>query len=250
MDVHKNILKFSIITVNKNNGKGLRKTLQSIEMQTETDYEVIVIDGNSNDDSSEVIAEFNGLICRFEIENHLGVYAAMNQGVNLARGEWSIFMNSGDYFYSSGVLKEFAPKSTSQLAYGRAWIEGASGPAKYNGLPNIWRGQPFCHQALFTKTEILREIPFDTSLSIVADYKFLVQAFLKQMNFEGLGQDICWIEPPGMSGKQVVRRLLEKYRVAKRAFPDKPLLRNSIKQYYLHCSAVMKTRLRGQSGGR
>lgn len=215
--------KFSIISVNKNNGAGLRKTLSSIESQGDSDYEVIVVDAHSTDCSQEVINQFDHMIHKFLLENEPGIYSSMNQAVFQARGEWVIFLNSGDRFYSDEVLRKFSPAETSDVAFGRAWIEDRKEPAKYNGLENIWKGMPFCHQATFVKRAKLVERPFDTRFKIVADYKFLVDSYLAKLVFEDLDQDICRIEMPGKSGRQVLRRLYEKYKVAAASFPDKPV---------------------------
>lgn len=222
--------RFSIITITKNHGEGLRYTLASIEEQSCSDYEVIVIDGHSTDDTLKVIKKFRHIVTKFQPEGEPGIYAAMNQAVGLATGEWTIFLNSGDRFFANDVLANVIPRESTDLAFGRAWHRRAHGPAKYNGLDHIWKGQPFCHQALFTRTQRLRERPFDTSLRIAADYKFMVQAYLENLNFEDLDQEICRIEPPGISGQQIWRRLTEKCMVAKEAFPEKPVLLFTLKQ--------------------
>ncbi len=235
----------SIISINKCNGGGLRKTLTSIDAQLSKDFEVIVVDGHSNDDTLDVVDEFASLITRFCVEERPGVYAAMNQGVGLANGTWTIFLNSGDSFFSHRVLSDFKPNSISQLAYGYAYLEESIRPAPYNGLENIWKGQPFCHQALFTRTEILKAHPFDENLKIAADYKFLVRAFSDGFTFEDLQQDICRIEPPGISGKRIFLRLYEKYIIAKQAFPDKPLFRLTVKQCFDHYRHKLRNKLSG-----
>lgn len=51
-------MKYSIITINYNNGEGLRKTIESVVNQTYKDFEYIVIDGGSTDGSVEIIKEY------------------------------------------------------------------------------------------------------------------------------------------------------------------------------------------------
>ena len=100
-------MQFSVITINFNNGEGLRHTIDSVISQTCHDYEYIIIDGGSTDDSVNVIKLFSDKIDYWVSEKDRGIYHAMNKGVNLAHGQYCIFMNSGDCFYDSSVLEQF-----------------------------------------------------------------------------------------------------------------------------------------------
>lgn len=103
---------FSIVVVALNPGERLKKTLDSIGNQTFTDYEVVLKDGGSNDDSLEKLKR-DGY---FENKNQIviqqkrdkSIYDGMNQAVSLATGRYVLFLNCGDYFYSDRVLEEVA----------------------------------------------------------------------------------------------------------------------------------------------
>lgn len=101
-------MKFSIITINYNNAEGLRKTMASLFNQTYADYEFIVIDGGSNDGSVNFIQEREDRISFWCSEPDKGIYNAMNKGVFHARGEYLIFMNSGDIFHNQDALSKVA----------------------------------------------------------------------------------------------------------------------------------------------
>ena len=98
--------KYTIITINYNNGKELRRTIESVINQTLTDFEHVVIDGGSTDDSISIIKEYADRIDFWISERDKGVYNAMNKGLSHAHGEYVNFMNSGDSFYSPTVLEE------------------------------------------------------------------------------------------------------------------------------------------------
>ncbi|MGN1176819.1 MAG: glycosyltransferase family 2 protein, partial [Roseburia sp.] len=98
--------KYTIITINYNNGKELRRTIESVINQTLTDFEYVVIDGGSTDDSVSIIKEYGDRIDFWISERDKGVYNAMNKGLSHAHGEYVNFMNSGDSFYSPTVLEE------------------------------------------------------------------------------------------------------------------------------------------------
>ena len=99
-------IKISIITINYNDAKGLYKTIQSVINQSFDNYEFIIIDGGSTDDSLTIIDQYKTKIDYFISEPDTGVYNAMNKGIKIAKGEYLIFMNSGDGFYDENVLSK------------------------------------------------------------------------------------------------------------------------------------------------
>ena len=140
-------MKLSIITITYNNADGLRKTLASVAAQTFRDYEHIIVDGGSTDESVDIIRQYadneairlqgytairqekNGKADdtlpnrpiasspnRHEIcwisEKDRGVYDAQNKGIRLAHGEYCYFLNAGDTFCADDVLERmFSPNS-------------------------------------------------------------------------------------------------------------------------------------------
>lgn len=94
----------SIITVNKNNAAGLEKTIQSVVHQTSSDFEYIIIDGASDDNSVEVIKKYSDKINYWVSEPDTGIYNAMNKGIRRASGDYCLFLNSGDFLVSPETL--------------------------------------------------------------------------------------------------------------------------------------------------
>ena len=94
----------TLITINYNNQKGLIKTI-SIKYQTHQDFEFIIVDGGSDDDSKNIR---NKCIRKnkYISEKDKGVYNAMNKGIKMASNEYVVFMNSGDVFYDDFVLEK------------------------------------------------------------------------------------------------------------------------------------------------
>lgn len=105
----------SIITINRNNADGLRKSIESVVTQTQTDFEYLIIDGNSTDESVNVIKEFANhseygkKITYWISETDTGVYNAMNKGITVAKGDYLHMLNSGDW-YESNALDYIIPK--------------------------------------------------------------------------------------------------------------------------------------------
>ena len=98
--------KVSIITINLNNKIGLRKTIESVITQTSNDFEYIIIDGASTDGSLEVLKEFGDKIDYWISEKDSGIYYAMNKGIKIAKGEYLLFLNSGDWLFKNEVLEK------------------------------------------------------------------------------------------------------------------------------------------------
>ena len=101
-------MKLSIITLNLNNAAGLQKTIESVVNQTFTDYEYIIIDGGSTDNSVDVIKQYADKITYWVSEPDKGIYHAMNKGILEAKGVYCLFLNSGDYLYNENVLFDFS----------------------------------------------------------------------------------------------------------------------------------------------
>ena len=135
-------MKLSIITINYNNAKGLRKTLASVAAQTYADIEHIIVDGGSTDGSVEIIREYadnqvkgyrlevkgeensiadinastpytlhhtpSAHVVRWISEPDKGIYNAMNKGIRMATGEYCQFLNSGDWLIDPEVTQRMA----------------------------------------------------------------------------------------------------------------------------------------------
>ena len=89
-------MKLSIITINYNNREGLKKTINSVINQTFRDFEYILIDGGSEDGSKEIILQHEAQFSYWRSEKDHGIYNAMNKGILAAKGDYLLFLNSGD----------------------------------------------------------------------------------------------------------------------------------------------------------
>ena len=107
-------MKVSIITINYNNAKGLKKTLDSIVSQNQADFEYIVIDGNSTDGSQNIIEEYSKQISYWISEPDSGIYNAMNKGIRQATGEYLLFINSGDVIRTETNLSSIISQITGE----------------------------------------------------------------------------------------------------------------------------------------
>jgi len=100
------ITRVSVITVSMNNVSGLTETIASVVAQDYDNMQFVVVDGGSKDGTDKLLAQHEDNIGKVLVEQDVGVYHAMNKGVNLADGEWVIFMNSGDVFSDKDILSK------------------------------------------------------------------------------------------------------------------------------------------------
>ena len=176
-------MRFSIITINYNNDEGLRHTIGSVVCQTYHDYEYIVIDGGSTDDSVSIIKSFADKIDYWVSEEDNGIYHAMNKGVAQAHGDYCIFMNSGDCFYDNQVLCHvFESQADEDIIIGKTVIDDSDHiisppPIGEFTMYHLYSGS-IPHQGSFIRTDLLKKYPYDEKLKISSDWKFFVQTLI------------------------------------------------------------------------
>lgn len=178
-------MKISIITINYNNGKGLEKTVNSVISQTYSDFQYIVIDGNSDDNSREILSRFDDEIDYWVSEPDSGIYNAMNKGITAAEGEYLLFLNSGDEFYNSEVLEKVNPfLATADLVSGSTYlIENGkkiivNSPASLS-FKHMYR-YSIDHPSTFIRRSLFKTVGlYDEDLKIVSDWKWFITALAK-----------------------------------------------------------------------
>lgn len=175
----------SIITVNLNNAAGLQKTIESVFEQTFTDYEYIVIDGGSTDESKRLIEKHQDKFAYAVSENDAGIYNAMNKGIEKAKGEYLLFLNSGDHLCNTSVLqKVFSCPLTDDIIYGDIiWkVEGNEKKGKY---PDVLSFEFFTknslpHQSSFIRNDLFAKIgAYNEDYAIISDWAFFMLAIFK-----------------------------------------------------------------------
>ena len=118
---------FSIITVTWNAAKVIPPTLKSVKAQSCTDYEYLVVDGASTDQTLQLVNEADIAGTRIVSERDNGLYDAMNKAIRLAKGKYLIWMNAGDAFADADSLARLADaaKSNPGVIYGQTQVVNA-----------------------------------------------------------------------------------------------------------------------------
>jgi glycosyltransferase involved in cell wall biosynthesis len=203
-------MKLTIVTINYNNATGLKKTMDSVFSQTDTDFEYIIVDGASTDISISIIKEYeHSNIQHFYwiSEPDKGIYNAMNKGIQQATGEYIYFLNSGDWFADTKVVENiFSAPRKGDVLYGNYYYVTDSKSSLYTypkTLTNGWfYAGGLCHQAVFVKTEHQKKHLFEEKYRFVADWKVLFTLFvLEKKRFEYLNFPISYYTLDGFSSK-------------------------------------------------
>lgn len=176
-------MKISIITVVKNDKHNIEKTIQSCISQRHINIEYIVINGLSTDGTNEIIDKYSDKIHKYINDYDIGIYDAMNKGLDLATGDWIIFMNSGDIFYQDITLYNIFLNNLDNFAIiAGSWIENSNPELKFNANNFIKYGMIACHQAILVKTEILKKYKFSINYIISSDFDFFSKIRLNKNN--------------------------------------------------------------------
>ena len=177
--------KFSIITVCYNDAVGLAATIRSVGNQTCRDYQFIVQDGGSTDETQEVIRGFRDWVDVFQCEPDQGIYDAMNKAVESATGEFTIFMNAADLFAETTTLEQISNelKDVDEIVHGTAIQLETGNFHVHKPLNDYAFGMVFDHQAAVVRTDLLKKYPFDKSLKISGDLDFLARCRVDGIRF-------------------------------------------------------------------
>lgn len=194
----------SIITINFNNAEGLEKTINSVVSQSYHDFEYIVIDGGSDDNSVNII-KLQSKINQWVSEKDAGIYDAMNKGISRASGQYLLFLNSGDYLNENVLNRIFKETYTQDIVYGNMKINWGGGKVTDGFMPDkitlehmvtdtLWHPVSFIKKELFNKFGL-----YNTTYKIVSDYDFFFKTiiinkvstlhlneFISEYNVEGL----------------------------------------------------------------
>jgi glycosyltransferase involved in cell wall biosynthesis len=228
----------TVVTVVLNRREYLERTIKSVVEQTFKGIEYIIMDGGSTDGTKEVLEKYRDRISLWNSEPDKGIYDAMNKGMRAATGEWLHFLNAGDVFYRQDTVERVfsSPYGTAGMLYGdQEVVFDADCSVIKRALPlkDIWKGMVFNHQSLFTKTELLREHPFQLSYRIAADYEFIYFSFRKGVGFYYLGFPISSVALGGLSDMNVGAHMREQWQIA-RTYRDTP----AVNIYYRYAMAV------------
>lgn len=181
---------FSIVTVCLNAGDSLLQTIETVLKQDFKNFELIVKDGFSTDDSIAKIQKDKKIV--FVQKKDGGIYDAMNQALEYTNGQYVLFLNAGDFFCDSSVLDSFYEAIINNNFPALVYCDNTTtGLGEYVQSPPrltnffLFRTS-LCHQVCMIKREYYDRLgQFDTRLKVEADYDFLLRLiYINRNNYK------------------------------------------------------------------
>ena len=235
--------KFTVVTITYNAEGVLQRTLDSVLTQTYEDVEHLIIDGASKDDTLSMANNYktksdasgNGhkVIIRSEPDD--GIYHAMNKGLTQASGDYIVFMNAGDSFPKTDTLEQIAHRchlnelptdALPAVLYGNTDIVDGEGrflhPRRLQPPTRLtWRsfrhGMLVCHQAFYARTDIAKNLQYDTQYKYSADVDWCIRVMKEadrlSLPLYNIGTVVANYTEEGTTTRHHRESLRERYRV-------------------------------------
>ncbi len=188
-------MQLTIITINLNNAKGLEETIASVAAQKNAQFEYLVVDGGSTDQSTTLLAKHQKHISAFISEKDNGVYHAMNKGIKLAKGEYLLFLNSGDtlnHHYVIADLLEYLKANPQKDIYYTdvIFVDEIKKFAYCYPFPKqldmtYFLTRSICHQISVIRRNLFDELGYyDETYRLVSDWAFFLKACDKGYSYQ------------------------------------------------------------------
>jgi glycosyltransferase involved in cell wall biosynthesis len=223
-------LKISVITAAFNCKENLLELQDHLKKQTYTNFEWIIVDGDSDDGTKEFL-QTQTLSKNWISEPDNGIYDALNKGIRMASGEVIGFLHSDDIFSSENILESI------NKGFDTNDIDGVYGDLQYvkkNDIKDVvrnWKSRPFskkllkqgwmpAHPTLYLKYKIYENYGlFNLNYKIAADYDFMVKILKhKELNLKYIPMNITTMRLGGLSNrslKSIIQKSKEDFKIIK-----------------------------------
>lgn len=213
--------KISIVTVVYNNVSTVARTIEDTLQQTYQNLEYVVVDGASTDGTINVIKQYNDRLQWISEPDH-GIYDAMMKGVLMASGEWVLFRNVGDFFYTDTCIEEvfsrYEDNGEDFIACDiRFFRKGYYKDAKPEILnKDKFAAMPFFHPSTFIRRKTQLKYPFNLRYKNCADYDFFLHCLRDGATYKYIDITLSLFDcNVGASVDHGDRRLLENIEILK-----------------------------------
>ena len=231
---------FSIITVTYNAASVIEPTLKSVSEQSFRDFEHLIIDGASTDNTLQLVEQANipGTVVWSEPDK--GLYDAMNKAIDRAHGDYLIFLNAGDVFAAPDSLARIASKAQegADVVYGQTQLVDTN--RQVVGMRHLtapehldWKsfknGMLVCHQAFVPKRAICEH--YDLNYRFSADYDWCIRVLRKSSSCAYVGNEpiVSFLSDGGLTKENHKRSLKERYNIMCQYYGTVPTMLRHLK---------------------
>lgn len=176
--------KISIVTVVFNGASTLERTIKSVIAQNYDSVEYIIIDGASTDGTLSIIDKYKDHLAYFHSKKDKGIYDAMNQGIDIATGDYIALINADDWLEDNVIEKIVNILQCNEkidILHGNInYIrnnESKLYKPKLDKKAFLWHGMSYFHPTFFVKKEVYNTIKYDETYKLLSDYKFTLECF-------------------------------------------------------------------------
>lgn len=202
--------KLSIITVTYNAERFLEPTIQSIAAQTYTNIEYIIVDGGSKDGTVDIVKKYPNVVSQWVSERDNGLYDAMNKGLQMVTGDYTMVLNAGDLLDSPDTIANaFAQCKGEDVLYGDTKIIDTN--YQFVGMRHFtppekltWKsfeqGMVVCHQSIISKKDITPS--YNLNYKIAADIDWAIRLLKNAKSSKNIHLVITQFMQDGISSQQ------------------------------------------------
>ena len=224
-------MKISIITVCYNSEKTIEDTVKSVLSQTYEDFEYLIIDGLSKDNTLNIIKKYtDDSRIRLISEKDKGLYDAMNKGIRLSTGDVIGIINSDDVLYDESVFQSVVDhfSTDTDIVYADVlYCDENLNNTIRNYISGEKKNDYWCpaHPSMYVRKEVFEKLGlYDLRYRICADYDFMVRCNKNNIRYRYVKQYYVKMRYGGASNgiQGYLKNFKESYLVLKRnrvAFP-------------------------------
>lgn len=225
-------MKFSIITVVKNDQSNIGKTINSVKNQNFNNFEYILVDSESTDKTTKIIKNLIKKKKKFKhiIKKDRNLYEGLNNGIKIAKGQYIINLHSGDVFWNKDILKKINNNINnydaicgniifkSKNKFSRYWNYRINKLTKYNCFK-------IAHTSLVIKKEIINKLKrYNVKYNISSDTEFILRlSSIKKLKFKHIDETFIIMKTGGLSNSMsnLVNKIYQDLKIYKNYYNDK-----------------------------
>lgn len=198
-------MKITIITVCVNAEKTIKDTIESVLKQSYKDFEYIIVDGKSSDDTLKTISKYQDKRIKLISEKDKGLYDAMNKGIKLSTGDIIGTINSDDILASEDVFQTVIDnfdENTDVIYANIKYYNEDFSKVKRDFVSGTKENEYFCpaHPSMYVRKEIYQRIgTYNTSYKIASDFDFMVRCNLNNVRYKYIDKYFVYMRYGGKS---------------------------------------------------
>ena len=237
----KNNNRISIIIATYNAEKYIKRALESVYNQDYKNFECIVIDALSKDNTINIVKEYRNRGIRYISEKDNGIFDALNKGISIATGEWIYVLGADDELLPNGLTNFFKVENSNSfdIIYGNTIDRYDDGHLRmpHSKDYKLVKYQMFCcHQGMLMKKQMIDELGgFNLAYPLEADFDLTLRAYINKYKFKQIDSPIAYFSLQGATGTRTDWFDNEHYNILKKNkstyFPKLVVLYWAIKKY-------------------